>query len=192
VSSGGGSGRNEKRSRVGSVSVGGRSRLGMASGTSGDVDVGNMDGDRDTPGLSAPGSSSSEDSSSDLTSPSPPPQVDPAPSVASSSAPPESLSTHPQIKSPKSKVGKNSSYSTQDNNDGGSIKSLTRRQRKALGLPKRLALSSGAGKIIIPGGKWKGPQSVGVGVVVDGDGDEEWRRNGTGRVDVRGFRELKI
>jgi len=26
----------------------------------------------------------------------------------------------------------------------------------------------------------------------DDDGDAEWKRNGTGRVDVRGFRELKI
>jgi hypothetical protein len=26
----------------------------------------------------------------------------------------------------------------------------------------------------------------------DDDGVAEWRRNGTGRVDVRGFRELKI
>ena len=26
----------------------------------------------------------------------------------------------------------------------------------------------------------------------DAEADEEWRRNGTGRLDVRGFRELKI
>ncbi|KAJ7145669.1 hypothetical protein C8R44DRAFT_836825 [Mycena epipterygia] len=61
-------------------------------------------------------------------------------------------------------------------------KTLTRRQRKALGLPKTrstaAAASKGAGKIVIPGGRY--------------EGTGEWRRNGTGRVDVRGFRELKI
>jgi len=96
------------------------------------------------------------------------------------------------------------SYSTQGGGGGNGSKPLTRRQRKALGLPKlrpNLTSSSsssiGAGKIVIPGGKWKGRQGQDstVGVVIDGDaggGDEEWRRNGTGRVDVRGFRELKI
>ncbi|KAJ7085395.1 hypothetical protein B0H15DRAFT_374233 [Mycena belliarum] len=63
-------------------------------------------------------------------------------------------------------------------------KALTRRQRKALGLPKTRAnaaaasKAAGAGKIVIPGGRY--------------EGTGEWRRNGTGRVDVRGFRELKI
>ncbi|TFK37508.1 hypothetical protein BDQ12DRAFT_143460 [Crucibulum laeve] len=123
----------------------------------------------DTPGLSAGGSSSSSSSSPSSTrssSSSPPPE--PEPTVA---------------------------YE----------KPLTRRQRKALGLPKpRAALAygrgtgnglagskgRGAGKIVIPGGKYKGRVQVGVG---EGEGaDEEWRRNGTGRVDVRGFRELKI
>ncbi|KAG0701009.1 hypothetical protein DFH29DRAFT_929262 [Suillus ampliporus] len=63
-------------------------------------------------------------------------------------------------------------------------KLLTRRQRKALGLPKPRPAYMSAGKIIIPGGKFKkAPQAV---------DDEEWQRNGTGRLDVRGFRELKI
>ena len=156
------------------------------------------DGDRDTPGLSAPGSSSgtSSDSFSDLTSPSPPPvnQAEPVPMVVSSPLPHSQRTKSP----PKSKLKINSSYFTQ-----GGGKQLTRRQRKALGLPKirppphltSSSSSAGAGKIVIPGGKWKGRQSqdTAVGVVVDGDGgDEEWRRNGTGRVDVRGFRELKI
>ncbi|KAJ7500759.1 hypothetical protein B0H11DRAFT_2155417 [Mycena galericulata] len=61
-------------------------------------------------------------------------------------------------------------------------KPLTRRQRKALGIPKTRATvaagKSGAGKIVIPGGRY--------------EGTGEWRRNGTGRLDVRGFRELKI
>ncbi|KAJ7157965.1 hypothetical protein C8R43DRAFT_996504 [Mycena crocata] len=62
-------------------------------------------------------------------------------------------------------------------------KPMTRRQRKALGLPKTrvtaaAANKGGAGKIVIPGGRY--------------EGTGEWRRNGTGRLDVRGFRELKI
>ncbi|KAG1750453.1 uncharacterized protein EDB91DRAFT_690276 [Suillus paluster] len=63
-------------------------------------------------------------------------------------------------------------------------KPLTRRQRKALGLPKPRPAHMSAGKIIIPGGKFKkAPKAA---------DDEEWQRNGTGRLDVRGFRELKI
>ncbi|KAK7035676.1 OTU domain-containing protein [Favolaschia claudopus] len=63
------------------------------------------------------------------------------------------------------------------------IKPLTRRERKKLGLPKTRATApaatkGSAGKIIIPGGRF--------------EGTGEWQRNGTGRVDVRGFRELKI
>jgi len=93
-------------------------------------------------------------------------------------------------------------------------KTLTRRQRKALGLPKPRSVlvakrSAGAGKIVIPGGKYSGKKARGrVGASDDDDNDEgvevevreeeeedgkaEWRMNGTGRVDVRGFRELKI
>ncbi|OSX56646.1 hypothetical protein POSPLADRAFT_1076531 [Postia placenta MAD-698-R-SB12] len=83
---------------------------------------------------------------------------------------------------------------------------LTRRQRKALGLPKArpapvarvtARTRASAGKIVIPGGKFK--KAAGKPAVQDTDGDEddqeanaEWRHNGTGRVDVRGFRELKI
>ncbi|KAJ7743657.1 hypothetical protein B0H16DRAFT_1561266 [Mycena metata] len=68
---------------------------------------------------------------------------------------------------------------------------MTRRQCKVLGLPKVRGTSvaataaatatagkGGAGKIVIPGGRY--------------EGTGEWKRNGTGRVDVRGFRELKI
>ncbi|TCD64864.1 hypothetical protein EIP91_003568 [Steccherinum ochraceum] len=68
-------------------------------------------------------------------------------------------------------------------------KPLTRRQRKQLGLPKQRPALVGsarasAGKIVIPGGKFR-PKS-------NGETEEEWMKNGTGRVDVRGFRELKI
>jgi len=91
---------------------------------------------------------------------------------------------------------------------GGVPKPLTRRQRKVLGLPKarkELVVGAGsvpggdgaagavsAGKIIIPGGKWKGRGSAPGEVGLSGGEDGEWKRNGTGRLDVRGFRELKI
>ncbi|KAJ7278928.1 hypothetical protein C8J57DRAFT_1304978, partial [Mycena rebaudengoi] len=60
----------------------------------------------------------------------------------------------------------------------GGVRPLTRRQRKALGLPKTRTGTGGAGKIVIPGGRY------------EGGGTGEWTRNGTGRLDVRGFREL--
>ncbi|KZT25008.1 cysteine proteinase [Neolentinus lepideus HHB14362 ss-1] len=63
---------------------------------------------------------------------------------------------------------------------------LTRRERKRLGLPKSRVGGPGmrtrsAGKIVIPGGRFR-----------KDEGGGEWRKNGAGRVDVRGFRELKI
>ncbi|KAG2358714.1 hypothetical protein BDR07DRAFT_1611725 [Suillus spraguei] len=63
-------------------------------------------------------------------------------------------------------------------------KPFTRRQRKALGLPKSRTAYMSAGKIVIPGGKFKKASKAAD--------DEEWQKNGTGRLDVRGFRELKI
>ena len=72
---------------------------------------------------------------------------------------------------------------------------MTRRERKRLGLPKPTRMlgrdeGRSVGRIVIPGGRF----SRGVEVKVEGevDGDEEWRKNGSGRLDVRGFRELKI
>ncbi|KAI6143264.1 hypothetical protein BKA82DRAFT_4184468, partial [Pisolithus tinctorius] len=82
-------------------------------------------------------------------------------------------------------------------------------ERKALGLPKprsalmaKKASATGAGVIVIPGGrcsKKSGGNSKSVTMVrVMGDDeegsvqDEEWQRNGTGRLDIRGFRELRI
>ncbi|KAJ4001211.1 hypothetical protein F5050DRAFT_1708444 [Lentinula boryana] len=65
---------------------------------------------------------------------------------------------------------------------------LTRRQRKKLGLPKARNVSvsgKGIGKIIIPGGK-------SIKQSRDASSAAEWTANGNGRVDVRGFRELKI
>jgi OTU domain-containing protein 3 len=62
---------------------------------------------------------------------------------------------------------------------------LTKRERKVAGLPRQ---RGSAGKIVIPGGRFRAADDVGS--VVDADG--EWARNGTGRVDVRGFRELRI
>ncbi|RXW13398.1 hypothetical protein EST38_g12456 [Candolleomyces aberdarensis] len=91
---------------------------------------------------------------------------------------------------------------------GANGKPLTRRQRKALGLPKHRGASSissngsssspyayaspkSAGKITIPGGRFKGRGADAVGAPAGGS-NEEWVKNGVGRVDVRGFRELKI
>ena len=47
---------------------------------------------------------------------------------------------------------------------------------------------------MIPGGKFKGKKGGQKAVKEDqdDDADAEWAKNGTGRVDVRGFRELKI
>ncbi|PCH42944.1 cysteine proteinase [Wolfiporia cocos MD-104 SS10] len=77
---------------------------------------------------------------------------------------------------------------------------LTRRQRKTLGLPKPRAVliartKGSAGKIIIPGGRCKKGAAKPEPSVADDDEREEsaeWRHNGAGRVDVRGFRELRI
>ncbi|KAH8114863.1 hypothetical protein DFH11DRAFT_130435 [Phellopilus nigrolimitatus] len=72
-------------------------------------------------------------------------------------------------------------------------KPLTRRQRKALGLPgPRSELGKNgksAGKIVVPGGRFKNSSSAPVSTKTD---EGEWTKNGTGRVDVRGFKELKI
>ncbi|KAI0790173.1 hypothetical protein BC629DRAFT_1512085 [Irpex lacteus] len=74
---------------------------------------------------------------------------------------------------------------------------ITKRQRKQLGLPKQRAAVApkvGVGKIVIPGGRFKraGVSSSKSTSHVDSDASGEWQRNGTGRLDVRGFRELKI
>lgn len=72
-------------------------------------------------------------------------------------------------------------------------KPLTRRQRKALGLPKpRSAPVGGTGtKIKIPGGRFR---AANAGAPVDDTPKKasEWQSNGVGRLDVRGFRELRI
>ncbi|KAH9044957.1 hypothetical protein EDB83DRAFT_2406363 [Lactarius deliciosus] len=62
---------------------------------------------------------------------------------------------------------------------------LTKRERKAAGLPRP---RGGAGKIVIPGGRFRATTAAEGADPVQG----EWARNGTGRVDVRGFRELRI
>lgn len=76
------------------------------------------------------------------------------------------------------------------------VRAFTRRERKKLGLPKPRAVGASAGKIVIPGGRYKGAlrsrTDADVDVEADEDGPAEWQRNGTGRMDVRGFRELKI
>ncbi|KZT00393.1 cysteine proteinase [Laetiporus sulphureus 93-53] len=138
---------------------------GLPESRSIDMQIDDVDVDLDTPDLSVSGSSTASESSlssAPSRAPTPPP------------APPE--------------------------------RPLTRRQRKALGLPKpRTAFvastharrRASAGKIVIPGGRYKKPSSKPARQhdIDNGDTDEshaEWKRNGTGRVDVRGFRELKI
>ncbi|KAI0668996.1 hypothetical protein C8Q78DRAFT_223334 [Trametes maxima] len=82
-------------------------------------------------------------------------------------------------------------------------KPLTRRQRKKLGLPRprvaavasTAARTRSAGKIVIPGGRFQKTASKPTADETseeDHDANAEWRKNGTGRLDVRGFRELKI
>ncbi|KAN0142035.1 cysteine proteinase [Lactarius tabidus] len=67
---------------------------------------------------------------------------------------------------------------------------LTKRERKAAGLPRP---RGSAGKIVIPGGRFRvGDDGKGEGEGHRADVQGEWARNGTGRVDVRGFRELRI
>lgn len=50
------------------------------------------------------------------------------------------------------------------------------------------------GKIVIPGGKFKGKKcgQKATKEEPEDEADAEWTKNGTGRVDVRGFKELKI
>ena len=158
--------------------------------------------DADTPELSAPGSPSPSEasSSSAISSPS-------RCSSAFGSPPPPAAAVgqeteHPlPIPSKKSKSRALHPMTTMKN--GGYERPLTRRQRKALGLPKLRAglgvpgaieRAGSAGTIVIPGGKFRrGGEGDGqVKVKVEEDVDAEWRKNGTGRVDVRGFRELKI
>ncbi|KAG9310909.1 hypothetical protein JVU11DRAFT_8770 [Chiua virens] len=136
------------------------------------IEVDDPEEEESTPGLSTPRSSGSTRSSSVASSPlpgTPPPELehDPTP-----------------IEKP-----------------------LTRRQRRALGLPKTraalMAKRTSAGKIVIPGGRFRRNVGATTGdkevpkvreVRDDDEGSfqEEWQRNGTGRLDVRGFRELKI
>lgn len=65
---------------------------------------------------------------------------------------------------------------------------LTRRERKALGLPKVRRRMVGP----YDRDRAEGKSGDGGGGGDTDAGNEEWRKNGTGRVDVRGFRELKI
>ena len=129
-----------------------------------------IDPDADTPSLLASGSSAeSSSSSASSPAPSPPPSmvvVPPTPIVSS--------------------------------------KPLTRRQRKQLGLPKpRSTLlgtsttkpsKGGAGKIIVPGGRYKKGDRDQAKASLENEGSvgTEWSKNGSGRIDVRGFKELKI
>jgi OTU domain-containing protein 3 len=134
---------------------------------------GGEDGDADTPDLlsSAEADSSENDSSSPATTPPPPSMVVVPPS-------PTSAKAH----------------------------AMPKRERKKMGLPKaRKGTRKGttevkvsAGKIRVPGGRFRkdglaesGTTSKPVSKAGSVAG-EAWVRNGSGRVDVRGFKELKI
>ncbi|KAJ7066428.1 hypothetical protein C8F01DRAFT_701412 [Mycena amicta] len=116
----------------------------------------------------------------------------PYPSTTSTSTTPLSLSLSPPALSSSSSLSSLSSISPSPPPESVPVvvkpKPMTRRQRKALGLPKsKLTVttrSAAAGKIVIPGGRH------GPGAGTDDGG--EWQRNGAGRLDVRGFRELRI
>ncbi|KAF4611912.1 hypothetical protein D9613_004015 [Agrocybe pediades] len=218
----GGSGREEKRARR-RMPSGSEAFAGYTVSETMDVDVRDenvedidvdVDGEveLDTPALSAPGSSSSSTFSSSLSevslSPSPEPPSTTV-ELVEEAAPPSPV-THPTPSKPLKKGTQRyqqQRHLEQSQASGGKEEKLTRRQRKALGLPKaRKVFTAGtlgapsaggisAGKIVIPGGRWTGrelPKNAAEQAAADAAAEEEWRRNGTGRLDVRGFRELKI
>ncbi|KAF5376151.1 hypothetical protein D9615_007651 [Tricholomella constricta] len=167
-----------------------------------DVDV-----DIDTPSLSPPSSTASTtttsttSTSSTTTSASSVPDID-VDADAGPDTPASSTSTSPEpepASSPEPSPEPGSELERPDNHllpviaqeeEREKDRPMTRRQRKALGLPKL----RGAGKIVIPGGRFKRGVRVGVEEEKEreGEGEGEWTKNGTGRVDVRGFRELRI
>ncbi|KAF9007067.1 hypothetical protein BDQ17DRAFT_1389178 [Cyathus striatus] len=104
---------------------------------------------------------------------------------------PSSSSTSPSPPPPPSSKTKERAHPYQKPN-------LTQRQRKKLGLPKSNPGPSGAREdchsrweVQAPGEGAGGPGEGEGEAGVEGE-EEEWKKNGTGRVDVRGFRELKI
>ena len=53
--------------------------------------------------------------------------------------------------------------------------------------------NSSAGKIVVPGGRFKKLESSQAADNAEEDSTgNDWTKNGSGRVDVRGFKELKI
>jgi len=72
---------------------------------------------------------------------------------------------------------------------------LTRRQRKQLSLPKprpRRVILTVNGKRLSGSVKPKSSSSTPSTLIEDLEAERQWVKNGNGRLDVRGFRELKI
>lgn len=71
-------------------------------------------------------------------------------------------------------------------------KTMTRRERKKLGIPKtrprRVILKVNGQRP----GSIRAPDGSSETVADPASGDQTWSKNGNGRMDVRGFRELKI
>lgn len=108
---------------------------------------------------------------SPLSPPSPSPQS--TPSSRSSSPAPTSTTSAPQLRSSTRAVKREPI--------------LTRRQRKKLGLPKSRSQPQ---RVVLTVQGSRPGQSNSAGQ--EGEGSREWIEKGVGRLDVRGFRELKI
>ena len=118
--------------------------------------------------------------------------------AASSSRPPVSTSSTSDL-SELSSDGEDNPVGigsrTQQLQSSSPVPRMTRRQRKQLNLPKarpRRVILTVNGKRPSGGVKPKSSSYAATTLVEDIDTDRQWAKNGSGRLDVRGFRELKI
>ncbi|KAF8636094.1 hypothetical protein AX17_003799 [Amanita inopinata Kibby_2008] len=118
-------------------------------------------------------------------------------SLSSASSTSSSPSPPPPSFNKQTRVSEEVKEMQRQNMKKGVIKEgpLTRRQKRALALAVEKKGRKSAGVIVIPGGRSRtaGDATASAdkaGVVKEESG--EWLKNGSGRVDVRGFRELRI